>query len=86
MLWVAVSNFDGVKTINEAYAAGATTFLPKPLDAMYVRNLVNAFEEYWTLKKTKTDIGVEAKSKTALRRKANPLIDQLAGNELPPGL
>ena len=47
ILWVAVSNFDGVKTINEAYTAGATTFLAKPLDAMDVRNLVDAFEEYW---------------------------------------
>lgn len=47
ILWVAVSNFDAVKTINEAYAAGATTFLAKPLDAMDVRNLVDAFEEYW---------------------------------------
>ena len=47
ILWVAVSNFDGVKTINEAYAAGATTFLAKPLDGMDVRNLVEAFEEYW---------------------------------------
>ena len=47
MLWVAVSNFDGVKTINEAYAAGATTFLAKPLDAMDVRNLVDAFGDYW---------------------------------------
>jgi CheY-like chemotaxis protein len=47
MLWVAISNFDGVKTINEAYAAGATTFLAKPLDRMDVRNLVDAFEEFW---------------------------------------
>jgi CheY-like chemotaxis protein len=46
MLWVAISNFDGVKTINDAYAAGATTFLAKPLDRMDVRNLVDAFEEY----------------------------------------
>ena len=49
ILWVAVSNFDGVKTINDAYAAGATTFLAKPLDGMDVRNLVDAFEEYWTM-------------------------------------
>jgi CheY-like chemotaxis protein len=47
ILWVAISNFDGVRTINEAYTAGATTFLAKPLDSMDVRNLVDAFEEYW---------------------------------------
>jgi CheY-like chemotaxis protein len=49
ILWVAISNFDGVRTINEAYTAGATTFLAKPLDSMDVRNLVDAFEEYWTV-------------------------------------
>ena len=49
MLWVAMSNFDVVKTINEAYAAGATTFLTKPLDGADVRNLIEAFEEYWTI-------------------------------------
>ena len=49
MLWVAMSNFDVVKTINEAYAAGATTFLTKPLDGADVRNLIEAFEEYWTV-------------------------------------
>ena len=49
MLWVAMSNFDVVKTINEAYAAGATTFLTKPLEGADVRNLIDAFEEYWTI-------------------------------------
>src|SRR3954471_21499352 len=49
MLWVAMSNVDVVKTINEAYAAGATTFLTKPLDGADVRNLIEAFEEYWTI-------------------------------------
>jgi CheY-like chemotaxis protein len=51
ILWVAISNFDGVKTINEAYHAGASTFLVKPLDEMDVRNLIEAFEEYWILRK-----------------------------------
>jgi CheY-like chemotaxis protein len=55
ILWVAVSNFDGVKTINEAYAAGATTFLAKPLDGMDVRNLVDAFEDYWTMTSAPVD-------------------------------
>lgn len=49
MLWVAMSNFDIVKTINEAYATGATTFLTKPLDAADVKNLIEAFDEYWTV-------------------------------------
>jgi CheY-like chemotaxis protein len=48
-LWVAMSNFDSVKTINEAYSAGATTFLTKPLDAMDVKNLIDAFESFWTV-------------------------------------
>jgi CheY-like chemotaxis protein len=49
ILWVALSNFDGVKTINQAYAAGATTFLVKPLDSVDVRNLIDAFDHFWTL-------------------------------------
>lgn len=49
MLWVAMSNFDVVKTINEAYCAGATTFLTKPLDGADVKNLIDAFDEYWTV-------------------------------------
>jgi CheY-like chemotaxis protein len=49
LLWVAMSNFDVVKTINEAYAAGATTFLTKPLDATDVKNLIEAFDQYWTI-------------------------------------
>jgi CheY-like chemotaxis protein len=60
MLWVAVSNFDGVRTINEAYVAGATTFLAKPLDGMDVRNLVDAFEEYWKVTSaTREQVGWE---------------------------
>lgn len=52
MLWVAMSNFDVVKTINGAYAAGATTFLTKPLDGADVKNLIEAFDEYWTINDT----------------------------------
>ena len=59
MLWVAMSNFDVVKTINEAYAAGATTFLTKPLDGTDVKNLIDAFDQYWTISE------VEATSKTS---------------------
>ena len=49
ILWVALSNFDGIKTINEAYAAGATTFLTKPLDGTDVQHLIEGFNDYWQL-------------------------------------
>lgn len=52
MLWVALSNFDSTRTINEAYAAGATTFLAKPLDGEEVRELIEAFNEYWLVRTT----------------------------------
>ena len=52
MLWVAMSNFDSPRTINEAYASGASTFLIKPLDGEEVRNLIEAFEEFWKLQGT----------------------------------
>jgi CheY-like chemotaxis protein len=52
ILWVAMSNFDIVKTINEAYNAGATTFLTKPLDGADVKNLIDAFDEYWMINDT----------------------------------
>lgn len=51
MLWVALSNFDSTKTINEAYAAGATTFLAKPLDGEDVRHLIEAFDAYWLIRR-----------------------------------
>lgn len=50
MLWVAMSNFDSPRTINEAYAAGASTFLIKPLEAQEIRNLIEAFTEFWTVR------------------------------------
>lgn len=46
-LWIAMSNFDTVKTINQAYASGATTFLTKPLDGEDIRHLIKSFDEYW---------------------------------------
>jgi CheY-like chemotaxis protein len=49
ILWVALSNFDGIKTINEAYAAGATTFLTKPLDGKDIQHLIEGFNDYWQL-------------------------------------
>ena len=51
ILWVATSNFDGVRTINDAYQAGATTFLTKPLEARDVRNLIEAFAEFDVVKR-----------------------------------
>jgi CheY-like chemotaxis protein len=52
MLWVALSNFDSTRTINQAYSAGATTFLAKPLDGEEVRQLIEAFNEYWMVRTT----------------------------------
>lgn len=49
ILWVALSNFDGIRTINDAYAAGATTFLTKPLDAKDIQHLIEGFNDYWEL-------------------------------------
>lgn len=51
ILWIALSNFDSTKTINEAYLAGATTFLTKPLDGDDIRHLIESFDEYWVLDK-----------------------------------
>ena len=51
ILWVALSNFDSTKTINEAYSAGATTFLAKPLDGEDVRHLIEAFDAYWLIRR-----------------------------------
>lgn len=67
MLWVAMSNFDVVKTINEAYAAGATTFLTKPLDSADVKNLIDAFDEYWTV----SEVGGDART----------ILSQISGEE-----
>lgn len=50
ILWVALSNFDGIRTINNAYAAGATTFLTKPLDGKDVQHLIEGFNDYWQLR------------------------------------
>jgi CheY-like chemotaxis protein len=47
ILWIAMSQFNTVRTINEAYTAGASTYLAKPLDAADIRNLIEAFEDYW---------------------------------------
>ena len=46
ILWVAMSGLDAVKTINEAYSAGASTFLVKPINAADLRNLIGAFKQF----------------------------------------
>jgi CheY-like chemotaxis protein len=56
ILWVALSNFDGIRTINEAYSAGATTFLTKPLDGQDVQHLIEGFNDYWQLQ---NDVGAQ---------------------------
>jgi DNA-binding NtrC family response regulator len=48
-----LSNFDAIKTISEAYAAGATTFLTKPLDGDDIRHLIESFDDYWVLQREK---------------------------------
>ena len=60
ILWVATSNFDGVKTINAAYAAGATTFLTKPLEAADIQNLLEAFDEFWMATNAASSMGMQA--------------------------
>jgi CheY-like chemotaxis protein len=55
MLWVAMSNFDSPKTINEAYTAGASTFLIKPLEGQDIRNLIEAYEEFWRVERVAAD-------------------------------
>ena len=47
VLFVAMSNFGTAQSVNRAYAAGATTFLNKPLNASDIRNLVEAFDQHW---------------------------------------
>jgi CheY-like chemotaxis protein len=51
ILWVAMTNFDSPRAINEAYGAGASTFLIKPLDSTDVRNLIEGFNEFWNVAK-----------------------------------
>ncbi|MDB6039230.1 MAG: response regulator with CheY-like receiver domain and winged-helix DNA-binding domain [Verrucomicrobiales bacterium] len=55
VLFVALSNFDNTRSVSEAYEAGASTFLSKPLQAEDVRNLVHSFDEYWLRKSQSAD-------------------------------
>jgi CheY-like chemotaxis protein len=47
VLFVAMSNFGTAQSINKAYAAGAGTFLSKPLNGGDIRNLVESFHDRW---------------------------------------
>ena len=58
ILWVALSNFDGIKTINEAYGAGATTFLTKPLDGKDIQHLIEGFNDYWQLQQLSASVAI----------------------------
>ena len=53
VLFVALSNTNSVKDINLAYELGANTFLSKPLDGAEIRNLIEAFHDYWVVKHPK---------------------------------
>ena len=57
ILWVAMSQFNSVRSISEAYAAGASTFLAKPLQAEDIRNLVQAFEDFWLVTSSASEFG-----------------------------
>lgn len=56
ILWVAMSNFDSTRAINEAYNAGATTFLSKPLDSNDIRNLIDGFNDYWIFRRSRDSL------------------------------
>lgn len=49
LLFVAMSNFDSLKAINDAYDAGANTFLSKPIHPRDIANIIEGYEEYWSL-------------------------------------
>ena len=49
ILWVAMSTFESIKTIDYAYKSGADTFLAKPLDPADIKNLIEAFNDFWHL-------------------------------------
>ncbi len=50
-LCVALSNSDRLRDINYAYELGASTFLSKPLDRGEVTNLLDAYQDYWSMQK-----------------------------------
>lgn len=51
MLWVAVSAVTSIKAIDQAYKAGADTFLAKPLHPDDVKNLLDSFNEFWAIQR-----------------------------------
>lgn len=51
-LFIALSNSDRLRDINRAYTLGASTFLSKPLQGEDVANLLAAFDQHWSLRKS----------------------------------
>ena len=49
-LFIALTNSNSVKDISKAYDMGANTFLNKPLHAEELRQLLNAYQDFWALK------------------------------------
>jgi CheY-like chemotaxis protein len=47
MLRIVVSHLDSMQTIKEAYAAGAQSYLTKPLHQSEVNHLIVSFPGYW---------------------------------------
>ena len=50
VLFVAMSNFGTTQSVSQAYAAGANTFLSKPLNSSDILNLIEAFAQHWCLR------------------------------------
>lgn len=47
ILWVVLSSLDSSKAIKDAYEAGATTFLTKPVQTNDLTNLIQTFRQFW---------------------------------------
>ena len=49
ILWIAMSAVISIKSIDQAYKAGADTFLAKPLHPPDIKNLIDSFDDFWLL-------------------------------------
>src|SRR2546428_5372236 len=47
-LKIVISNLDDIQSIKRAYAAGAQSFLTKPLDESELRELIRCFPGHWS--------------------------------------
>ena len=50
LLIIVLSRLNEIKDINRAYALGAKSFLTKPGDPQELRQLINAFKDYWIVR------------------------------------